>query len=56
MAEKKIPGLTVGFFKDACTWTASFGVADLENRVPMTVASVFRYASVQKSMTAAAIL
>ena len=56
MAEKKIPGLTVGFFKGDCTWVAAFGMADLENRVPVSVDSAYRYASVQKSMTAAAVL
>jgi CubicO group peptidase (beta-lactamase class C family) len=52
----RIPGLVVGFFRADCTWIAAFGVADLENRVPVSVDSAFRYASVQKSMTAAAIL
>ena len=56
MIEKNIPGLTVGFFKDDCTWVRAFGFADLENRVPMSVHSAYRYASVQKSMTAAAVL
>ena len=56
MKEKQIPGLVVGFFKDGCTWVAAFGFADLENRVPVSVDSAFRYASVQKSMTAAAVL
>ncbi len=56
MAGKKIPGLTVGFFKGDCTWIAAFGLSDLENRVPMSLASAYRYASVQKSMTAAAVL
>ena len=56
MKEKKIPGLTVGFFRGGCTWVAAFGMADLENRVPVSVESAYRYASVQKSMTAAAIL
>ncbi len=54
--ERKIPGLTVGFFKDDCTWVAAFGMADLENRVPASVESAYRYASVQKSMTAVAVL
>lgn len=56
MTRLRIPGLTVGFFKDDCTWVASFGFADLENRVPASVGSAYRYASVQKSMTALAIL
>jgi CubicO group peptidase (beta-lactamase class C family) len=56
LQEKKIPGLTVGFFKGDCTWVAAFGMADLENRVPASAESAYRYASVQKSMTAAAVL
>ena len=56
MKEKQIPGLTVGFFKGGCTWVVAFGLADLENRVPVSVNSAYRYASVQKSMTAAAVL
>src|SRR5688572_20049817 len=56
MTEKRLPGLTVGFFKGGCTWVAAFGMADLENRVPASVESAYRYASVQKSMTAAAVL
>ena len=56
MTRLRIPGLTVGFFKDDCTWVAAFGFADLENRVPASVRSAYRYASVQKSMTALAIL
>ena len=56
MTAKRIPGLTIGFFKGDCTWVAGFGFADLENQVPATVASAYRYASVQKSMTAAAVL
>ena len=56
MRVNRIPGLTVGFFKDDCTWVAAFGQADLENHVPASVDSAYRYASVQKSMTAAAVL
>jgi CubicO group peptidase (beta-lactamase class C family) len=56
MAQRKIPGLAVGFFKGGCTWAAAFGTSDLENRVPATLDSAYRYASVQKSMTAVAVL
>ena len=56
MIKQNIPGLTLGFFKDDCTWVAAFGFADLENRVAISVHSAYRYASVQKSMTAAAVL
>ena len=56
MQRLRIPGLTVGFFKDDCTWVAAFGFADLENKTPASVRSAYRYASVQKSMTALAVL
>ena len=56
MTRLRIPGLTIGFFKDDCTWVAAFGFADLENNVPASAHSAYRCASVQKSMTALAVL
>jgi len=56
MEKNKVPGLTIGFVKDDYMWIRGFGYADLENKVPAKADSAYRYASVQKSMTAAAIL
>lgn len=56
MAKNKVPGLTVGFIKDDYIWVKGFGYADLENKTPAKADSAYRFASVQKSMTAAAIL
>jgi CubicO group peptidase (beta-lactamase class C family) len=56
MEKNKIPGLTIGFVKDDYIWIKGFGYADLENKVPAQADSAYRYASVQKSMTAVAIL
>ena len=56
MEKNKIPGLTIGFVKDNYIWIKGFGYADLENKVPAQADSAYRYASVQKSMTAVAIL
>jgi CubicO group peptidase (beta-lactamase class C family) len=56
MEKNKIPGLTIGFVKDDYIWVKGFGSADLENKVPAKADSSYRLASVQKSMTAAAIL
>jgi CubicO group peptidase (beta-lactamase class C family) len=56
MAKNKVPGLTIGFIKDDYRWVKGFGYADLENKVPANAESAYRFASVQKSMTAAAIL
>jgi CubicO group peptidase (beta-lactamase class C family) len=56
MEKNKVPGLTVGFIKDDYIWVKGFGFADLENKIPAKAESAYRFASVQKSMTAAAIL
>jgi CubicO group peptidase (beta-lactamase class C family) len=56
MAKNKVPGLTIGFVKDDYVWVKGFGYADVENKVPAKAESTYRFASVQKSMTAAAIL
>jgi len=56
MEKNRIPGLTIGFIKDDYVWVKGFGYADLENKVPAKVESAYRLASLQKSMTAAAIL
>ena len=56
MQKSKIPGLTIGFVKDDYVWVKAFGFSDLENRTPATEQSAYRYASVQKSMTAVAVL
>lgn len=56
MKNLKIPSLAVGFYKDDFIWSKGFGFADLENRVPATSDTLFRAASVAKSMTAVGIL
>jgi CubicO group peptidase (beta-lactamase class C family) len=56
MEKNKVPGLTIGFVKDDYMWVKGFGYVDLENKVPAWAESSYRLASVQKSMTAAAIL
>ena len=49
---KAIPGMTAGFARNATQWVRGYGYADLENKVPATAISAYRYASVQKPMTA----
>lgn len=56
MEKSKIPGLTIGFIKDDYVWVKGFGYADLENKIPAKAESAYRLASVQKSMTAIAVL
>src|SRR5215207_8644210 len=52
----RIPGMTIGFFKDDYTWVKGFGYADLENKVPAKPESAYRLASITKSMTGEAIV
>jgi len=54
--KNNVPGLTVGFIKDDYVWVKAFGYADLENKIPAKAESAYRFASIQKSMTAVAIL
>jgi len=56
MEKNKTPGMTIGFIKDDYIWVKGFGYADLENKTPAKAESAYRIASVQKSMTAAAVL
>lgn len=56
MRKERIPGLVLGVARNDCMWVRAFGVSDVENSTPMTPESSFRLASVQKSMTAAAVL
>jgi CubicO group peptidase (beta-lactamase class C family) len=52
----RIPGMTIGFFKDDYTWVKGFGYADLENKVPASPESAYRLASITKSMTGEAVV
>ena len=54
--KNNVPGLTLGFIKDDYVWVKAFGYADLENKIPAKAVSAYRFASIQKSMTAVAIL
>ncbi len=56
MKVDKIPGLSIGFYKDDFIWAKGFGYADLENKTPASARSAYRLASNTKSMTAVAIL
>lgn len=55
LAERKIPGLSAAIVVDRqLRWTGGFGVADAENAVPATAQTMYRLASISKTMTAAA--
>src|SRR5271163_3616778 len=57
MAATSVPGVSVAVVLNGQpAWSAGFGMADLENFVPATSATLFRLASVSKPITATAIL
>ena len=57
MAAERIPGLSIAVVRGADTVLArGWGYADLENRVPATVQTVYRIGSITKQFTALAIL
>lgn len=59
MAQRGVPGLSLAISVDGVTvWSEGFGLADVEQGVPVTPASVFRTGSVAKplSMSVAAVL
>ena len=56
MAADSVPGISVGFIKDGVMWTKGYGFADMENRSPAKPESMYRMASVNKPMTAVAVL
>jgi serine beta-lactamase-like protein LACTB, mitochondrial len=57
MAETKAPGLSVAVVREGeFAWAAGFGMADLENSVPATAQTVYRLASISKTLTATAAL
>ena len=57
MADQGIPGMSVAIsLDDQVVWSAGFGFADLENRVPATGNTIYRTASVGKAFTAVAMM
>jgi CubicO group peptidase (beta-lactamase class C family) len=57
MVTHHVPGLSIAVGTDnELVWSQGYGIADLENLVPVTSASAFRTASAGKPMTSAAVL
>ncbi len=57
MSRASVPGVSMTIAtKGAIQWSGAFGMADLENLVPMTVNTRVRLASISKPMTAIAIM
>ncbi len=55
MAANKLPGLSVAVAVDGkIVWSEGFGLADIEKKVPVTIATRFRIASTSKPITATA--
>lgn len=55
MERQKIPGLSVAVVTDhRLRWAKGFGMADVENSVPATEATVYRLGSISKTITAVA--
>ncbi len=54
-AASKAPGISVAVVENGeFVWSAGFGMADLENSVPATSQTLYRLASISKSITATA--
>lgn len=57
MSKQNIPGLSAALVLGKhVRWADGFGIADLENGVPVKTATVFRLASVSKPITAVAVM
>src|SRR4029077_8773948 len=55
MASTHVPGLSAAVVEDGrFEWASGFGMADLENNVPATEHTLYRLASISKSLTATA--
>jgi len=55
MASTHVPGLSAAVVEDGrFAWAAGFGMADLENNVPASEHTLYRLASISKSLTATA--
>jgi serine beta-lactamase-like protein LACTB len=57
MVANSVPGISVAVVEDEeLVWSEGFGMADLENVVPATPATLFRLGSISKPITATAIM
>ncbi len=57
MARNSIPGINVAIgFGTGVAWANGYGLADLENQVPVTAHTAIRLASISKPITATAVL
>ena len=57
MASSSIPGISIAVVEDGeHIWSEGFGMADLENFVPATPQTLYRLASISKSLTATTVM
>lgn len=56
LEKQGIPGLSIALSYHGRHWSAGFGLADVEQQVPVTPETVFRFASISKPITAVAVL
>ena len=57
LKNKNVPSISAGLLENGeISWLNSIGKADLENNVPITKTSLYRIASISKSITAVAIM
>jgi CubicO group peptidase (beta-lactamase class C family) len=57
MRESSVPGITAAVsIGGEVRWTNAYGMADVENNVPMKTSSVLRLASISKPITAVAVM
>ncbi len=55
MAEKRVPGLSAAIVTDGqLSYERGYGMADVENQVPASPATIYRLASISKMLTAVA--
>jgi CubicO group peptidase (beta-lactamase class C family) len=52
LTKRKIPGMSVAVYDGTTVWAKGYGLADLENSLPVTPETMFRVASISKTITA----
>jgi CubicO group peptidase (beta-lactamase class C family) len=57
LVENHVPGTACAVIKgDAVIWSEAYGMADIENNIPMTIDRIMNIASISKTITATAIM
>jgi len=56
MEEKKIPGVAIGILNEGKTYTAGFGVTNVDHPLPVTDETLFQIGSITKTFTGTAMM